>query len=74
MKYFHKVLFGGPLEINLSTDRNAGRGKVAYNWIFPDPTKVGSTLEGVLVIVVVEKALNLLLLFCLFLFPIGLSL
>ena len=34
--------------------RNTGRGKVAYNWISPDPAKAGPTLE---VIVVVAAAL-----------------
>jgi len=31
--------------------RNTGRGKVAYNWISPDPAKAGPTL-GVVVVVV----------------------
>ena len=30
-------------------DRNTGRGKVAYNWISPDPAKAGPTL-GVVVV------------------------
>ena len=33
--------------------RNTGRGKVAYNWIFPDPAKAGPTL-GIVVVVIVE--------------------
>jgi len=40
--------------IGLCTGRNAGRGKVAYNWISPDPAKAGPTLGGVVVVVVVE--------------------
>ena len=32
--------------------RNAGRGKVAYSWISPDPAKAGPTL-GVVVFQVV---------------------
>ena len=30
--------------------RNTGRGKVAYNWISPDPAKAGPTV-GVIVVV-----------------------
>ena len=37
----------GSLGISLSTDRNAGRGKVAYIWISPDPAKAGPTLGDV---------------------------
>jgi len=33
--------------------RDVGRGKVAYIWICPNPTKAGPTLGGVVVIVVV---------------------
>ena len=33
--------------------RNTGRGKVAYSWISPDPTKAGPTLGVVVVVVVV---------------------
>jgi len=33
--------------------RNTGRGKVAYNWISPDPAKAGPTLGVVVVVVVV---------------------
>jgi len=33
--------------------RNASRGKVAYNWISPDPAKAGPTLRVVVVVVVV---------------------
>ena len=43
--------FCGSLGINLSTDRIAGRGKVAYIWISPDPAKAGPTLEVVVVVV-----------------------
>ena len=35
----------------VSTGRNAGRGKVVYSWISPDPAKAGPTL-GVVVVVV----------------------
>ena len=41
------------LRINLSMGRNTGRGKVAYNWISPDPAKAGPTLGVVVVVVVV---------------------
>jgi len=34
---------------NLSRGKNTGKGKVAYSWISPDPTKAGSTL-GVVVV------------------------
>ena len=51
IRYSHKTLFGGSLGISLSTGRNAGRGKVAYSWICPDPAKAGPTL-GVVVVVV----------------------
>jgi len=46
IKYFHKILFCGSLGISLSTGRNAGRGKVVYSWICPDPAKAGPTLRG----------------------------
>ena len=45
-KCFHKILFCGSRGISLSTGRDAGRGKIAYIWIFPDPAKVGPTLGG----------------------------
>ena len=51
-KTFSQNLFRGPLGINLSMGRNTGRGKVFYNWISPDPAKVGPTLGGVVVVVV----------------------
>ena len=35
--------------------RNAGRGKVAYNWISPDPAKAGPTLGVVIIVVAVVK-------------------
>jgi len=31
--------------------RNTGRGKVAYSWISPDPTKTGPILRVVVVVV-----------------------
>ena len=43
-KNFSQNLFRGSLGINLSMGRNTGRGKVAYSWISPDPTKAGPTL------------------------------
>ena len=49
----------GPLGIDLSTGRNAGRGKVAYNWISSDLAKEGPTLGVVVVIVVVVLYLKL---------------
>ena len=52
IKYFANR-FCGSLGISLSTGRNAGRGKVTYSWIFPDPVKAGPTLRGVVVVVVV---------------------
>ena len=52
-KIFSQNSFRGSLGIGLSTGRNASRGKVAYNWISPDPVKVGPTLGVVVVIVVV---------------------
>ena len=33
--------------------RNTGRGKVAYSWISPDPSKAGPALGVVVVVVVV---------------------
>jgi len=30
----------------VSTGRNAGRGKVVYSWISPDPAKAGPALGG----------------------------
>ena len=42
----------GSLGIGLSTGRNSGRGKVTNIWISSDPTKVGPTLEGGVVVVV----------------------
>ena len=38
--------------------RIAGRGKVAYIWISPDPAKAGLTLGVVVVIVVVDYVLQ----------------
>ena len=35
--------------------KNADRGKVAYNWISPDPAKAGPTLGGIVVVVVFNK-------------------
>ena len=51
LKYFHKIVFCGSLEINLSTGRIAGWGKVAYIWISPNSTKVGPTLGAVVAVV-----------------------
>ena len=50
IQIFSHNSFRGSLGIGLSTDRNAGRGKVTYNRISPDPTKAGPTL-GVVVVV-----------------------
>jgi len=55
IKYFHKILFYESLRISLSTGRNAGRGKVAYNWISLDSVKAEPTLGGVGGVVVVIK-------------------
>jgi len=49
-KIFSQNSFRGSLGIGLSTGRNAGRGKVARNWISPDPVKAGPTLGGVVVV------------------------
>jgi len=38
--------------LGLSTGRNAGKGKAAYIWISLDPAKVGPTLGGGVVVVV----------------------
>ena len=43
----------GLLESASLWGRNAGRGKIAYNWIFLNPAKAGPTLGGVVVVVVV---------------------
>ena len=56
-KIFQKFLLCGYLRISLSTGRNAGRGKVAYSWISPDPAKAGPTL-GVVVVVVVSLSVG----------------
>jgi len=55
IKYFHKILFCWSLGISLSMGRNAGRGKVAYSWILPDPTKARPTLRGGVIVVVPPK-------------------
>ena len=68
-KKFSKILLCGSLRISLSTDRNAGRGKVAYSRIFPDPTKAGPTLGGVVVVVVFMVVLQLYSLYDCFLTP-----
>ena len=47
------------LKISLSIGRNAGRGKVAYGWISPDPAKVGPTLGGGIVVLVYSLLLYL---------------
>ena len=52
IKLFTNSFFCGSLGINLSTGRNAGRGKVAYSWISPDLAKAGPTLGGGGVVVV----------------------
>ena len=57
IRYFHKTLFDGSLEISLSTGRNVSRGKVAYNWISPDPAKAEPTLGVVVVVIVVPSGL-----------------
>jgi len=44
---FHKILFCGSLGISLSTDKDVGRGKVAYIWISPNPAKAEHILGGV---------------------------
>ena len=46
-KSFLWVFWNQPL-----TGRNVGRGKVAYNWISPDPAKAGPILGGGGVVVV----------------------
>jgi len=46
LNYFHKFLLCGSLGNSLSTGRNAGKGKVAYNWISPDRAKAEPTLGG----------------------------
>ena len=57
MKLFLKILFCGFLGISLSTGRNAGRGKVAYSWMSPDPAKTLPTL-GVVIVVVSWRRLD----------------
>ena len=52
---FTKFLFGGSLEISLSTGRDVDGGKAVYIWISPDPTKAGPIL-GVVVVVVVNPS------------------
>ena len=47
--FSQKSFFCGSLGINLSTGKTAGRGKVAYSWISPDPAEAGPTLGGVVV-------------------------
>lgn len=42
--------------MSLSTSRDAGRDKVAYMWISPDPAKTGPTLRGVIVVVVSHES------------------
>jgi len=54
-KIFSQNSFRGSFGISLFTGRNAGRGKVTYNWISPDPVKAGPTL-GVVVVVVVTSS------------------
>jgi len=49
---FLKIPFCGSFGISLSTGRNVGTGKAAYNWIYSDPAKAGPTL-GVIVVAVV---------------------
>jgi len=44
----------GLLESASPTGSNVDRGKVAYNWISPNPAKVGPTLGGVVIAVVVH--------------------
>ena len=46
IKFFSQNPFCGSFRISLSTGRNVGRGKVAYNWISPDPAKAGPILGG----------------------------
>ena len=60
IKNFHKILllynaftksgFCGSLGISLSTGMIAGRGKVSYIWISPNPTEAGPTLEVVVAV------------------------
>jgi len=50
--FFQKFLLCGSLGISLSMGRDAGRGKVVYRWISPDPVKAGPTLRGGVVVVV----------------------
>ena len=34
--------------------RDTGTGKVAYNWISPDPVKAGPILEGVVLLLLLR--------------------
>ena len=56
---FSQNCFFGSFGISLSMGRDTGRGKVAYSWISPDPTKTGPTLGVVVVVVVVVFLINL---------------
>jgi len=54
IKYFYKILFWGSLRFNLSTGRDAERGRTAYIRICPDPTKAEPILGGALVVLSVN--------------------
>jgi len=49
-KVFAQNCFCGSHGISLFTSRDAGRGKVVYIWISPNPAKAGLTLGGVVVV------------------------
>ena len=49
-KIFSQTPFCGFLGNTLSTGRIAGRSKVVYSWISPNPAKGGPTLGGVVVL------------------------
>jgi len=59
IKFFSQNPFCGSFGISLSTGRNVGRGKVAYNWISPDPAKAGPILGGGGVVVVLLQQTGL---------------
>jgi len=49
--FAQKPYFCGSRGISLSTDRDAGRGKADYIWIFPDPANAERALGGVVVLI-----------------------
>jgi len=60
-KGFDIILYCGSSRINLSTGKNACRGKVAYIWISRNPVKAEPTLRGGGVVITIYEGIKLAL-------------